>query len=195
MTQITVDEQALKQVQEQLKPVSGILEFTIECQEDALVAADLLKDITRREKKINEIRLSLTRPFNEAIKNLNDFFKQPQQVLNEAKLRLKKLIVEWEEKQKKAVEEERRRLLEQAKKEKDPVKQMEIKTVAEITRPQKTEGIKHKTVYKFEIIDENAVPRELCSPDPQKIRAYINAMGSKAKIEGVKIWEEKTVMA
>lgn len=48
-------------------------------------------------------------------------------------------------------------------------------------------------VWNFEIVDQNAVPRELCSPDEKKIRAVLNAKkaeGYKADqivIEGIRI--------
>lgn len=44
--------------------------------------------------------------------------------------------------------------------------------------------------WKFEIIDEDEVPREMCTPDPVKIRAWIK--NGTRDIQGIKIWEETT---
>jgi hypothetical protein len=52
--------------------------------------------------------------------------------------------------------------------------------------------------HKHEITDENALPRELLSPDPQKIRAYIKylvSLGKPLDVPGLRITEITDVMS
>lgn len=48
-----------------------------------------------------------------------------------------------------------------------------------------------RKVKKFEVLDENAVPRNLCSPDEKKIRAMVTAWITE--IAWVKVWEEDAI--
>lgn len=50
----------------------------------------------------------------------------------------------------------------------------------------KTKGVVFQTRWKFEIIDENLIPREFMTPDMEKIRKVVNALKSQANIPGVR---------
>lgn len=52
-----------------------------------------------------------------------------------------------------------------------------------------------RTVWRFEIEDATAVPREFCCPDERKIREHVNRNKDAAGIQGVRIWEELAVQA
>lgn len=59
-------------------------------------------------------------------------------------------------------------------------------------RQDQTDKVKWlQTITKFEIIDENLVPRQACSPDEKKIRAMIKSWVDN--IPWVRIYQEKTV--
>lgn len=61
------------------------------------------------------------------------------------------------------------------------------KKAAEAAKPKM--GI--KTVTRFEIVDRDLVPRELCEPSDKLIRAFIKA-GGHQEIPGVKVWQERS---
>lgn len=59
---------------------------------------------------------------------------------------------------------------------------------APILPPPAVEGVRARRVWKFEIFDPDAVPRDLCSPDPGKIGAR-----GPGEVPGVRWWEESAV--
>lgn len=52
-----------------------------------------------------------------------------------------------------------------------------------------------RTVWRFEIEDATAVPREFCCPDERKIREHVQRNKEAAGIPGVRVWEELAVQA
>jgi len=52
-----------------------------------------------------------------------------------------------------------------------------------------------RTVWRFEIEDATAVPREFCTPDERKIREHVQRNKDAAGIPGVRVWEELAVQA
>jgi hypothetical protein len=55
----------------------------------------------------------------------------------------------------------------------------------------KQEGMYLVERFVFDIVDPDAVPRELCSPDESKIRKVVEALGFKAAIGGVVVRREE----
>lgn len=55
-----------------------------------------------------------------------------------------------------------------------------------------TKGVSVRTVLRFEITDPDEVPRQFCSPDPEKIRAHLED-GGLAAIKGVRFFEDTSV--
>jgi Skp family chaperone for outer membrane proteins len=52
-----------------------------------------------------------------------------------------------------------------------------------------------RTVWRFEIEDATAVPREFCVPDERKIREHVQRNKEASGIPGVRVWEELAVQA
>ena len=48
-----------------------------------------------------------------------------------------------------------------------------------------------KPEWDFEIIDARAVPREWCSPDETRIKAYVKSVGLSADISGVRVFQKE----
>jgi len=64
------------------------------------------------------------------------------------------------------------------------------------TMQARVDGISVRESWKHEITDENAVPREFCSPDPKKIGAHVRSgMTAIKPIPGVRAWKEKGIAA
>lgn len=247
-------------------------------------AKNILKECTELEKRIEDVRTSITKPVNDMIKNINNMAKEVALPVNEAKLdikqkilnyneeqeRIKKLeenriqnIIDWvlkifnsdllnfyfnkldeidknnfiikssvenqkikiEEKNRKEEEDNRKKqeleLLEDEKKrmseeqakladEKLKLEQekrdleeqrradLEAKQIDDrnkiIDQIQNTEIDKIKwvrTITKWEIVDENQVPRSLCIPEAKKINELIKTWIKD--IPWLRIREEKTI--
>lgn len=56
----------------------------------------------------------------------------------------------------------------------------------------KVDGVSFRDVWKFDIIDPDAVPREYLTPDEKKIGGVVRALKGAAKIPGVRVYSEKT---
>ena len=65
-----------------------------------------------------------------------------------------------------------------------------------ITRePPKVAGISTREVWKFEIVDANAIPREYLVVDEARIRKVVQALKGDAKIPGVRAYAERQLAA
>ena len=59
----------------------------------------------------------------------------------------------------------------------------------------KADGVVRRTNWRYEIVDEAAVPREYLRVDHTKLGAVVRALKTAAAIPGVRIWAEPTVAA
>jgi len=83
---------------------------------DYQYAQELMKEVKERIKALEDVRMSQTRPIDEAKKKIIDFFRTPLQKLNDAKEHLNQIMVKWTEEQEARRREEERRLQEEARK-------------------------------------------------------------------------------
>lgn len=68
-----------------------------------------------------------------------------------------------------------------------------VTTVAPAAPP-KLEGTTFRKVWKFRVVDSNAIPREYMSVDETKIRGVVERLGREAKIPGVEVYEDEVVI-
>lgn len=59
----------------------------------------------------------------------------------------------------------------------------------------KVAGQSLRANYTFEIVDEKLLPREWLCPDEQKIRRYVKAMRDEARIPGVRVMKDTTIVS
>lgn len=206
--------------------------YVIDSPEMAAAAADELGSIKAKAKQLDDLRMSMTRPLDEAKKRIMDLFRGPQLKLAAAEETIKKAIgvYQTEERRKaeelrKAAEEvarkERERLAEEARQAAEAAKAaaaagdeeaaaqasmqaavlaaeaevVEHLAPAVVEAPVKLAGVSTRTDWDFEITDEAAIPREFLVVDDKKIRAYVKAMKSDAKIPGVRVFTKETIAA
>lgn len=72
------------------------------------VAGDELRRLVQRKKEIEELRMSLTRPIDEAKKRIMDLFRVPTERLSEAEGLLRKGIVTYQQAEREKAEKTRR---------------------------------------------------------------------------------------
>jgi hypothetical protein len=142
-------------------------------------AGDLLKQAKIRVKELEDKRKEVTRPILAAKAAVDSMFKPLTERYGQAEAILKGKIAEYM----RAQEEERRRMM--------------LESAAEhaaggtptaiIPEPAQVQGVTMRKVWTFEIVDQNLIPRELCSPDTTKIRAAVH-LGAR-DIPGVRIFE------
>ena len=186
---------------------------------------DILKKIKERQKSIDAIRLKIVKPLNDLVGKWNDEFRPAKVQAENIRLLLNKMLSDYDDEQERlrAVEAERLKKeqeeaeseaakvaqeaiatesdekLEEAEKAIENIKEVkkEIKEISAPVKPTVTEYSKtsFRTDIKFEITDENAVPRSFCSPDKAKIDSWIKKNKSeldKLPIPGIKTYAVKT---
>jgi hypothetical protein len=185
--------------------VAKVTDLTTEAR-----AAEFRARIKGRLKDIEGKRTQYTGPLNEVIRSINADFKRVSDPLNKAveivdggikEFRMAEDFREKEELRKRAEAEASAAIH-------DVQRTMTPKTVA--TAQEKgdaylaanaeapksvatqTGSMTGRRPWKHEILDEDAVPREFCSPDPKKLTAAVKA-GAR-EIPGCRIFEDFTVV-
>jgi hypothetical protein len=186
---------------ETLAAAKGLL---IVNDETLQAAVDQVALVKRQAKEVDLRRVTYTTPLRILTERLNglfmpilDTFKDAEQVLkakigNYHQAREQAALAEQE---KRAAEYRKKVAAEEAKAKKFHVEPKYIPPpVYEVRKPTTRGGsgtATVKMVWKYEVTEEEKVPRQFCSPDSKKIRAAID-QGVRT-IPGVRIWEEPTV--
>lgn len=166
---------------------------SIDSDEELNVAGKLQAGMTKIVKQLGKTRLGFTSPANDWVKALIAKEKELCKPLSDAIARLKRLNSDYATKKHKEAEEERRRLeaeeaeraMEQISEAEESGKSFDPDSVEIAQKPTgriRTDANRTVKRWKFVVVDSNAVPREFCSPDEKKIRAYIQANKDKEQL-------------
>ena len=220
------DEKDLKLAQI-TKDVSNIVKvgqaITIKTAEHMTEATDFLGQIKARQKRIEELRLSFTKPMNEALRNINNEFKKASEPLERIERAVKMEMTKYHnseaekirkaqekeaEKQRKEFEKEQERKRKEIEKsnltkkaQKEAIK--EVKQEEFVAKPtivqEKTvksesgSAVTFKSVWKFKVLDIKQVPADFLKVDEIAVNKAIR-MGVRG-INGLELFEEKEVSA
>lgn len=176
-------------------------------------------DLTRvkaAQKRLEAVRKAITQPLDAAKKAVMDFFREPETKLAEAESRIKRAMISFSDEQDRIRREEQRKADEAARKERERLEaqarkaaesgkvekaanleQRAATTVAPIISREapKVTGVNTREVWKFEVSDPAAVPREFLMVDESKIRKFVQNMRGDSQIAGVRVWAEKQIAA
>jgi len=171
---------------------------TIVIEDDAghRQAVDLVATLKETGSRIKNKKESITKPLNEALRNVRDMFRPIEDQFSSAESIIKGKLLDYTRK----VNEEAR------KKEEALAKRVEKGTMKMETAEKKLDTIERvdnttkgdvgkvsiKKIKKVRIADESKLPREYLVPDMVLIRK--DALGGK-EIPGVEIYEEETLAA
>lgn len=186
----------------------------IKDQESYEYQALRLRTVKTQWSEIETKRKELSKPFQLAVKQLNDFFNEPLDVLKRAEASIKNALIRYTDiKEKERLEEERKLRIEAekqaAKLEKKADKQEEKGQTekAEETRMEaasipvpvvekkvgKVKGISYKENWKFRIIDESKIPRKYLIPNEKELGLIARSTKGKVNVPGVEFYPEKIV--
>ncbi len=84
------------------------LAVQIDSPEMLAIAGDELREITARRKKIEDMRLSLTRPLDESKKRIMDLFRAPTERLEQAEALLRKGVLTYQQAERAKADQARR---------------------------------------------------------------------------------------
>lgn len=196
----------------------------VEDEKQAQYASEILSQIKKRYKELDEQRKSITKPIDEAKRQVMELFKAPMELLERAEKHLKNLILKYqEEKERKAREEaERLRKIAEAEAEKqrkkleaqiqkaqekgkeDKVEELlekvqEIEStpiiVPDITPSKPADNISFKEKWTAVVVDFKALPDEYKIPNQQALDKVAQATKGTIQIPGVKFEMQKIVVA
>lgn len=88
--------------------------YTVTTPEQYAAGADDLRNVKAQQKKLEETRTSLTKPINESLRRLNDFFKAPAEKLAGIERTIKGKLVAYQDEQDRLRREAQRRADEEA---------------------------------------------------------------------------------
>lgn len=183
---------------------------------DYQVAGEELKRVKDAQKKLDELRRGMTRPLDAAKKAIMDFFRGPEEKLARAEAGIKRAMLTYSQAEEKKRREAQARAEEAARKERERLEAQAAKaaaagkvekaaileqaaaaTVAPIAVPEpaKVAGVSMREVWKFEVVDPAAVPREFLVVDEKKIGAIVKALKGDTNIAGIRVYVEKTLAA
>jgi hypothetical protein len=175
-----------------------------------------LRRVKAAQKRIEDLRTAFVKPLNDHVKRINEFFRAPAARLADAEGKIKRGLLAFQQEEDRRRRDEQRRLEEEARKERERLaKQAEkaaaagkvekaetlearaAQVVAPVlqTETPKVAGVSTRSVWKFEIVDPELVPRVYLVPDEAKIRRVAQALKGDANIPGVRVYEEKQLAA
>lgn len=208
--QITINEQqGLKEAEE----LTNKLEIINVTDQQSLELATSHKNNARKMlQRLDEIRKGMTKPLDDAKKNIMGFFRPFEDKLNHCMdgnkdtigtylAEQEKIRREQEEILRKKQEAEAERLRKRAEAVKTESKREELLEKAEeaenivpVLPEIKTEGTYTKTVWTYEIEDFNLLPNEYKIPNETMIGQVVRSTKGKLIIPGVKIFSKQTVV-
>jgi chromosome segregation ATPase len=187
--------QAKKEIKSLELKVQEIKVLKIKNDEELKTASNYLTQLNNLKKEITAKKETITKPLNEALKNIRNLFYPLEKKVNDLVLELKNKIAEYEEEKRKLIEKEKKELAEKV--EKGELKMEHALSVLE--QSQTTNGsiktddgkVFFRMVKEVVIEDESLIPREYLVPNMVKIRS--DALNGK-NIPGVKVIEKKQVV-
>jgi hypothetical protein len=175
--------------------------------DDRAKAQEIWKILTERKKSIEgayDDLISSAHAHWKSVLAKKDSFYKP--VENEAKF-LKLRIGEYDEMKKKerlaeesrlrqeAIESEKERRWIEAENAPEDEREAILNepiNIAPVIIPDETpKGIVFRTLYDFEIVDAEKIPREFLMPDLVKIRKIVTALKDETRIEGIKVFSRR----
>ena len=175
--------------------------------EDELAQAAIV-EIAGRIKAAEEERLSITRPMDQAKTRVMEIFRRITNPLGEARTILETAHFEYLKRKRaetERLERERRAAIAQAETliENPTVENVAkaaalVETAAAVPAPTaapRVAGASARKRWTYEITDEDAVPRSLCSPDTKKIQAFVDLHKAKAVAGGIRFYEKEGLAA
>jgi hypothetical protein len=168
-------------------------ELAIANSNDQAFASEILLDVKAKHSELEKRRKSVVQPLNGVIRTVNGWFKPVRDRLEEAERILKGKIAEYLEAQERANEEA---LQAAADAETGEEASSALAQVAPVTT---APGTSTRKVWRWEIVNTDAVPREFLTVDEQALAKYVRAAkesgGAPYGIPGIRFYQETKIVA
>lgn len=153
-------------------------------------AKECLKTARAAARDIDDRRRGFTAPLHDVKTRIDALFKPAHDAAASLEAAYRRAMNAYETAREDARREAMRQLAQRAADEATAKVGMppEMAPTVTIPAPPAVDGVQARRVWRFEVADADAVPRDLCSPDPAKIRAR-----GPGETPGVRWWEESNV--
>lgn len=154
--------------------------FVIQNDADEANIVGVIQETKSRAKALEAKRTEITKPLNEALRAVNALFKPPKDRFEALERMLKgKVVAYMTAKQAANVAAIQAAAV-------APTPQAAQQTLARVQLVEAPQSVSVRHVWKFEVTDPDVVPRELCSPDVNKI----GRMDPGTPVPGVRWFQE-----
>lgn len=191
--------QEIQLIQEEgLAIVGKANNYYVTDQDSATGANEILVEITRGLKQIEEKRKSFTAPLNQSLKEINNTFKAITEPIEAAKAALSGRLMSWRAAEQKRIqeeqeaarkEEERRRKIQEA----HAAKGHQVsETITPVEKPMPfsmQDTTRTRKQWTYDIVDEMKIPREYLIVDKTSITRDVSS--GVREIPGVRIYQKE----
>ena len=164
----------------------------VRSSEDIAAVSPLLQHIKGDMKRLKERKERITKPLNEALKEIRDFFRPAEQRLEEAEVLLKSAIGAAQ----KAIYEANRIAQLQTQ---QALQQGDVRLAAQVSGAiQGTEapaGLSFRERFTYRVVNAAVIPREFLMPDDKRIKDHVSKHGMANPIPGILVEPEVQVVA
>lgn len=172
---------------------SRVSSFQITNDAEQDFAAQLLREVKAEWESVETKRKKITKPLDEAKRETQAVFKPVLEALKYVESHLKEKIAGYMQTKQQA------NVVALQAAASAPTALAATQQSSFYEPVQAPQGVSVRQVWKFEVTNPDAVPRELCSPDMQKISAALQAKtdkyGQPDLIPGVRVFQESVVTA
>ena len=215
MNEITLPVEVVQQTAEVEARAAGMI---IICEDQYLEAAVFLSEVDKTAKRIDALRVSLTKPLDESKKRIMDLFRDPLDRLAQAKQSTKGAMLDFRAEQFRAAriaeavaEAERLRVVAEQEAAKqaaveaamDAGEIFEAEAIARVVPPAppavvvaepiKVQGIAVRKIWRFRVVDTDMVPRAYLVVNERALADLATAMKGEASVPGVEFFFEESI--
>lgn len=179
-----------------------------------VAGAEVLRTVKGMQKSLETERTKATIPMNEALRQVNDWFRGPREQLEKAEKIIKAALAKFEWGETERIRAEEAKAREAARIETEELERRAAKAIqkgdtdkaADLmaraavvvpdlapTAPVKAKAMAFTDVWAVAVTDPQLVPRQYLVIDEAKIRAVVKAMKGDIEIPGVKIIHRRDV--
>jgi polyhydroxyalkanoate synthesis regulator phasin len=172
--------------------LAALFNWSIENDEDNGFAAEMLRDVKARHKALEEKRKTITQPLAQAKKAVDDLFRQPRELLEQAEACLKAKIAGYLE----ACQQANAAALAAVVCAETPEQASEALATIQPTA-EAPAGVSVRYKWRAIVFSPEIVPDAFLSPDEAKIQAFtdqaVKTHGKPTPISGVRFEQEAIV--
>jgi len=190
--------------------IAGSAEVLIDSQRKYETAASMRIKLKTKIGELDSLRRSITKPLDTAKKTVMDLFREPIERLDFLEGKIKISMIHYRQKIEEAKQlAEKRMILEKAELEKQAVaaiekgdldtmhQKIQLADKVYYDKPvfYEAENTSMRTIWKWKVVDEMAIPREYLMIDEKKLNEAARTLKEQASVPGVEFYTRDTIVS